>query len=108
MRRSLLTIILSVGLMLLWRAGDSGAQPVVETGPEAEITGDRLYRVDPSIMDAAWVSPDLDLSRYTRILFTPTAVQFREMSERQFSVARTDTRTEFPVDAATRARLSEQ
>ena len=55
----------AAGLMLLWYAGGSGAQPILATGPDAEATEDGLHRVDLSIMDDAWVRPDLDLARYT-------------------------------------------
>ncbi len=59
MRRRVPTAVLSAaaGLVLLWHAGKTGAQPVLETGPDAEVTGDGLYRVHPSIMPDAWVRP---------------------------------------------------
>ncbi len=109
MRRRVPTAVLSAaaGLVLLWHTGESGAQPVLVTGPDAEVTGDGLYRVDPSIMPAAWVKPDVDLSRYTRIFFMPTVVQFRQMPERRHTPRIMDTRTEFPVSDLTRAQLRE-
>ena len=59
MRRRVPTAVLSAaaGLVLLWHAGKTGAQPVLETGPDAEVTGDGLSRVHPSIMPDAWVRP---------------------------------------------------
>ena len=109
MRRRVPTAVLSAaaGLVLLWHTGDSGAQPVLETGPDAEVTGDGLYPVHPSIMPAAWVRPDVDLSRYTRIFFMPTVTLFREMPERRYRSRRTESATEFPVSDLMRARLSE-
>ena len=109
MRRRVPTAVLSAaaGLVVLWHTGESGAQPVLVTGPDAEVTGDGLYRVDPSIMPAAWVKPDVDLSRYTRIFFMPTVVQFRQMPERRHTPRIMDTRTEFPVSDLTRAQLRE-
>ncbi len=110
MRRRIEMTILSAaaGLMLLCHTDQSGAQPVLETGPDADVTGDGLYPVHPSIMPAAWVRPDVDLSRYTRIFFMPTVVQFREMPERGYTSRRTDSSTEFPVSDLMRARLSER
>jgi len=90
------TIILSVagGLVLFWYAGGSSAQPIPSTGPDAEVADDGLHRVDPLIMEAAWVKEDFDLSGYTRILLMPTAVQFRDVPER-------------PTDARSRANTEE-
>jgi len=109
MRRRVLTAVLSAaaGLVLLGHTGDSSAQPELETGPDDEVTGNGLYRVDRSIMRAAWVRPDLDLSRYTRIFFLPTVVQFREMPARHIS-RKLESRTEFPVSDLMKARLREQ
>ena len=81
------------------------AQPILATGPDAEVTEDGLHRVDPSIMAAAWVRPDLDLTRYTKILFMPTAVQFREVVDRAYTAR--SIQTEFPVSDAMKARLRE-
>lgn len=99
MRRRIPPAILSVlaGLALLWYAGGSGAQPVLATGPDADVTEEGLHRVHPSIMEAAWVKPDLDLSRYTRILLVPTGVQFREIRERSYDARSRTGINEFPL-----------
>jgi hypothetical protein len=72
--------------VLLWYAAGTGAQSILATGPDADVTEEALHRVDPSIMEAAWVRPDLDLSRYSRILLVPTGVQFREVPDRHYNV----------------------
>jgi len=89
--------------MLFWHTGEIRAQPLVET----EVTADGLYRVDPSIMGWAWVRPDADLSRYTRMYFSPTVVQFRDVPEQAYSPRKADSRREFPVTDARRARVRE-
>ena len=101
MRRRIPTTILSAaaGVVLLSYAGGSGAHPILATGPDADVTEEGLHRVDPPIMESAWVRPDLDLSRYTRIPLMPTAVQFREVDERIDTFSRTKGGVmEFPVD----------
>jgi len=100
MRRRIPPAILSaaVGLVLLWHAEGSGAQPILATGSDAAVTEEGLHRVHPSIMEAAWVRPDLDLSRYTRILLMPTAVQFREEKERSYNARTRTGLTEFAID----------
>ena len=105
-RRTGTTVLTATAaLMLLWHGGDSSAQPVPETGPIAEVTADGLHRVNPSIMAAAWVKPDLDLSLYTRIFFMPTVVQIRKMSEQRLKSRRIETQSEFQVSDLTTARL---
>lgn len=103
------TVVLAAvaGWALLWHTGESGAQPVLATGPEAEITEDGLHPLDQSVMGAAWVRPDLDLSRYARIFAGPTAVQFRDVPERWYTMRTLETATEFHVSDTMQARLRE-
>ena len=92
------------GLVLTWHPGESGAQvPVLET----EVTGDGLYRVDPSVIPTAWVKSDADLSRYERIFFMPTVAQFRELPERRYTARTLESTEEFEVSDLMRARLRE-
>lgn len=100
MRLNLSSAILSAaaGCVCLWYAGVSGAQPILATGEDADITEDGLHRVDPLIMEAAWVRPDFDLSGYTRILLMPTAVQFRDVRERSLDARIREVTEEFPVE----------
>jgi hypothetical protein len=109
MRRRIRPAFLSVaaGFVLLWHVGGSGAQPILATGVDAGVTEEGLHRVDPSIMEAAWVKPDLDLSVYTRILLMPGAVQFREMDERSFNARTRIGVTEFPLDDGRKEWLRE-
>ncbi len=100
MKRRIPPAILSAaaGLVLLWHAGGSGAQPILATESDADVTEEGLHRVHPSIMEAAWVRPDLDLSRYSRILLVPTGVQFRQVADRRYNVRTRASVTEFPLD----------
>ena len=100
MKGRLRTTILSAagGFVLLWYTGGTAAQPILATGPDADVTEEDLHRVDPSIMEAAWVRLDLDLSRYSRILLVPTGVQFREVPNRRYNVLSRGNVTEFPLD----------
>jgi len=92
----------AAGLMLTWHPGEIGAQvPVLE----AEVTGDGLYRVDPSVISNAWVKPDVDLSRYERIFFMPTVARFREMPERRFTARTLEATEEFEVSELMKVRL---
>lgn len=94
-----------LGAMLLWHAGLACAQPALATGADAEITEDGLHRVDRSILKAAWVRPDLDLSRYNKVLFMPTAVTFRDVPEPPRTAFGRDNDTEFPPSDAAKKQL---
>lgn len=104
-RRALVTA--AAGSMLIWCAGGTAAQPALETGADAQVTPDGLHRVDTSVMEAAWVTPDLDLSHYTSVFFVPTVVLFREVQERRQSALARDTAIEFSVDDEMKTRFRE-
>ena len=101
------TLVAVAAPVLLWQPGASLAQVAVETGPEAEVTADGLHRVPPSIMTGTWTKPDLDLSRYSRIFFLPTIVQFREIPERRYSARAMANDTAFPINDLRQERLRE-
>ena len=100
-------VSVAAGALLLWQPGESGAQVAVETGPEAEVSSDGLHRVPPSVMTGTWAKPDLDLSRYSRIFFLPTIVQFREMPQRRYSARAMASDIAFPVNELRQDRLRE-
>jgi hypothetical protein len=97
-----------MGLLFLWYAGGSGAQPILATGPDADVSEDGLHRVDPSIMDGAWVRPDMDLSQYKRILFMPVGVQFRDVRKRNYNVRTRATVKEFWISDDQKAQFREE
>jgi hypothetical protein len=109
MKRKMRTATLPIlaRLMIFWYAGGIGAQPILATGSDADVTKEGLHRVHPSIMAAAWVRPDLDLSRYSRILLMPSAVQFREVREQLYDARSSIGITEFPVDQEKKEWLRE-
>jgi hypothetical protein len=82
---------------MLWLPCGAGAQPLLETGANAEVTEDGLHRVAESIMDAAWVIPDLDLSAYDALYLRPTGVSFRGSGGDSNRAGRLIQQTEFPV-----------
>ena len=107
--RNLTTIVLSAAtyILLLSHPGKTDAQPALPTVPDAEVTADGLYPLDPSIIGAAWVRPDADLSRYRRVFVMPTAVQFRDIRNRWHNSRSLETAHAFHVDDGRKARLRE-
>lgn len=87
----------AAGLVLCFHSGGANSQPALATGPEAGVTEEGLHRVDPLIMEGAWVRPDVDFSRYTRILLMPTAVHFRDVPQRRYDPRTSIGTTEFPL-----------
>ena len=47
------------------------------SGEEAEVSFDGLHRVDKSVMDEAYVKPDINLSGYHRIFIDPVEVSYK-------------------------------
>ena len=58
-------------------------------------------------MDPACVREDLDLSRYNRVFFMPTAVVFRDVEERNVNVRTMDANDVFFVNEIRKRRLRE-
>ena len=104
-RRILPTMVLTVAAGSVLLGGESGAQIILATGPDAEIIGEGHHREEKSVMDNAWVRPDLDLSGYARIFFLSPVVRFREVPERRYTARTMESATEFPVSDAMQTRL---
>lgn len=51
--------------------------PEVETGPDAEVTSDGLYRVRGSGFANAWLKPDARLASYGTIVLSPPLVAYK-------------------------------
>ncbi|HEY5623338.1 MAG TPA: hypothetical protein VIV14_06225 [Gammaproteobacteria bacterium] len=88
----------AAGVVLLFHGGISGAQIPLATGEYADVTDEGLHRVHPELMEAAWVKPDLDLTRYSRVLLMPTAVQFRDVPGQTFNARTRIEADAFPVE----------
>ena len=92
-------------VLITWYAVGLNAQPPLATGADAEISEDGLHRVTHSVMDAAWVKPDLNLAQYTKIYFLGTGVSFREVSDAIYRAGDRVERTEFPVSDDSKLEL---
>jgi len=55
--------------------------PTLQTGPNAEVTVDGLYRVDNSVMALAYMKPGTDLRGYTAIMIDPVTVAYQKDPE---------------------------
>lgn len=76
--RQMLLGTASVALVL---TGCTTAPPTLDTGPDAEVSYDGLYRVKNSRADEAWARPDIDISQYSKIMLQGAGVEFRPGGE---------------------------
>lgn len=108
-RSSRLTLtVLSAAVLGVFSAEAPG-KPKLETGQDAEITHDGLYRVDKTVMDAAWVKPDLDLTPYKKLLIGAAGMSFKPVDDegQRWWPGRSD-QTEFPISEENKVRLQEE
>src|SRR5215831_99986 len=71
-------------------------QPQIQTGPNAEVSYDGLVRVKKSVVDAAWVRPDFDLTPYTKIMIASAGLSFKKVKPVSSFEARKGA-SEFPI-----------
>jgi hypothetical protein len=97
----------AVAAALMYAASGYAApkQPRIETGPDAEVTHDGLYRVQKSVADAAWVKPDLDLTGYTKLMVANAGIAYRKLDPVSDFQARSE--SEFPVLEENKARFEQ-
>ena len=79
--KSLLTAATTAGILAGLAGCASAPPPTVQTGPEAEVTVDGLYRVDNSVMALAYVKPGLNLQGYTKLIIDDVEVAYKKDPE---------------------------
>lgn len=78
MRWALVAFVVCVGC-----AGGGGPPtPVIETGPDAKVTADGLYRLKYSGFRNAWVKPDVDFGAYDAIVLETPDVAYKRKPRR--------------------------
>jgi len=89
-------------------AGCSSAPPTIQQGPDAEVSFDGLHVVDNAAFREAWADPDIEFSRYNKIMPGGAFFEFRAVRRTSGTTrARSNTR-EFYIDEDARARLEEE
>lgn len=92
-------------LLLLCVAGTLSARPRLATGDDAEVTFDGLHRVERTVMDAAWVKPDLDLRPYDSLMLVGAGFAYRAVDNQGRRYNPRSNETEFYISEENRARL---
>jgi hypothetical protein len=94
--RNLLIIVL--GLLCISCASKP---PVIATGPDVELTYDGLAPIENSAFKKAWAAPDIDLTRYTKIMLGRAEFEFRAVR----GGGSRSTQNEFEISDANRQKL---
>ena len=68
-------ILLTISVIVI--AGCSSAPPTIQEGPNAEVSYDGLHAIDNSPFQLAWADPDIDFSKYNKIIPGGAFLEFR-------------------------------
>ena len=97
-------VIIATSLVLAGCAGE----PTIQQGPGAEVTYDGLNRIDNSAFREAWADPDIDWSRYSKIMAGGAVFEFRAVKKTSGTRRLSSTQTEFWIDDKAREKLKEE
>lgn len=89
-------------------AGCSSAPPTIQQGPNAEVSFDGLHVVDNAAFREAWADPDIEFSRYNKIMPGGAFFEFRAVKRTSNTQAARSNTREFYIDEDARARLEEE
>jgi len=96
---------------ILTLAGVAAApkQPRIQTGENAEVTPDGLVRVQKSVVDAAWVEPDFDLTPYTKLMIASAGVYYKKLKPVKGTAFanRSNGQSKFPVPEESQTKFNE-
>ena len=79
--------------------------PSIQSGPNAETTFDGLVRIDHARFEAAWIDPNVDLKKYTKIIPGGAEFEFRNVQKMSASAARRSNEREFWISDTNKQRL---
>jgi len=99
------TRLIGASFFLALLAGCQTPAPTIQSGPDAEVSHDGLYKVDNSRMKLAWVKPDADLSGYNKVRLVGGGVEYRTVKGASGTVRANSSRTDFPMSEDVRNRF---
>ena len=98
-------ILLTISVIVI--AGCSSAPPTIQEGPNAEVSYDGLHAIDNSPFQLAWADPDIDFSKYNKIIPGGAFLEFRAVKEMSRTRAMSSS-SEFYIDDKNKERLREE
>jgi hypothetical protein len=83
-------------------------QPQIQTGAKAEVTAEGLVRVEKSVVDAAWVTPDFDLTPYTKLMIASAGVSYKKLKPVKGTAFanRSNGQSAFPVQEESKTKFN--
>ena len=88
-------------------AGCSTAPPAIQEGPNAEVSFDGLHAIDNSVFAMAWADPDIDFSRYNKIIPGGAVLEFRAVRRNAGTQRARSSQSEFYIEQGGRDALAE-
>jgi len=107
--RARLSVVAVAAALTLAGVAAAPKQPRIQTGANAEITADGLVRVDKSVVDAAWVKPDFDLTPYSKLMIVSAGVYYKKLKPVKGTAFanRSNGQSEFPVKEESKTKFNE-
>ena len=96
-----LSLLILIGLLISCES----TSPTIQSSTNAEVTYDGLVRVDNSVLDAVWIRPGIDLSKYDQLMLVGAGIRYRSVPET--NRLRMTNATEFPLDQRQRRLIEE-
>jgi len=88
--------------------GCATPDPTLQQGPDAETTFDGLVRIDNGRFNDSWADPDIDFTRFNKIMVGEAVFEFRAVRDTgNMTSMRRNNQTEFYISDDRRERLIE-
>lgn len=85
--------------------GCTTTAPSIDTSADAEMSFDGLMPVKNGTFARAWVDPDIDITRYSKILPGEAKFEFRAVRPVPGTSSRSSSRNEFPISEQNQQKL---
>src|SRR5262245_56727082 len=104
-----LSIVSLAAALMLAAVSAKPKQPRIQTVTNAEVTADGLVRVEKSVVDAAWVKPDFDLTPYTKLMIASAGVYYKKLKPVKGTAFGncSNGQSEFPVKEESKTKFNE-
>ena len=89
-------------------AGCASAPPTIQTGEDAEVSFDGLHKIDNARFGSAWADPDVDFSRYSKVIPGGAEFQFRVVEKTSSTMRARSSASEYWISDADRDKLVEE
>ena len=100
--------IYSLVIMAVIFAGCTASPPTIQEGEDAEVSFDGLHKIDNARFASSWADPDIDFSRYNKVMPGGAEYEFRAVRQTGQAGRARSSDTVFWISDEDRARLEEE